>query len=84
MGFIRDFFKKNRDGLFNPQYAFRFTGTLRTEGDVQETHVNLLNILQVYTDENKSARKQIDLPYLLSKFPSNRQAWLLEFFQTYC
>uniref|UniRef100_A0AB39CD17 Virion structural protein n=1 Tax=Pseudomonas phage RVTF4 TaxID=3236931 RepID=A0AB39CD17_9VIRU len=84
MGFIRDFFKKNRDGLFDPQYAFRFTGTLRTEGAIQETHVNLLNILQVYTDDNKAARKQIDLPYLLSKFPAERQAWLLEFFQRYC
>lgn len=84
MGYIRDFFKKNREGLFDPQYAFRFTGTLRVDGDVQETHVNLLNILQVYTDDNKSARKQIDLPFLLRKFPSARQGWLLEFFQKYC
>ncbi|MNQ35800.1 hypothetical protein D3C85_493010 [compost metagenome] len=84
MGYFRDFYKANRDGLFDPQYAFRFTGTLRTEGDIQETHVNLLNIFHVFTDENKAARKQIDLPFLLRKFPSVKQAWLLEFFQRYC
>jgi hypothetical protein len=82
--YFRDFYKANRNGLFDPQYAFRFTGTLRAEGDVQETHVNLLNIFHVFTDENKAARKQIDLPFLLRKFPSVKQAWLLEFFQRYC
>lgn len=84
MIYLRDFYKANRDGLFDPQYAFRFTGTLRTEGDIQETHVNLLNIFHVFTDENKAARKQIDLSFLLRKFPSVKQAWLLEFFQRYC
>lgn len=84
MIYIRDFFAANREGLFDPQYAFRFTGSLRVDGNVQETHVNLLNILQVYTDPNKSARKQIDLPFLLRKFPTERQEWLLEFFQRYC
>ena len=84
MSYFRDFYKKHRDGLFEPTYATRFTGTLRSEGDIQETHVNLLAIFHVYTDDDKAARKQIDLPYLLRKFPANRQGWLLEFFQRYC
>lgn len=84
MIYFRNFYKANRDGLFDPQYAFRFTGTLRAEGDIQETHVNLLNIFHVFTDDDKAARKQIDLPFLLRKFPSVKQAWLLEFFQRYC
>ena len=84
LSYFRDFYKANRNGLFDPQYAFRFTGSLRTDGDVQETHINLLNIFHVFTDENKAARKQIDLPFLLRKFPSVKQAWLLEFFQRYC
>jgi hypothetical protein len=84
MGYFRDFYAKHRDGLFEPTYASRYTGSLRTEGDLQETHINLLAIFHVYTDLNKAARKQIDLPFLLRKFPSDRQAWLLEFFQRYC
>jgi len=84
MAYFRDFYKANRNGLFEPTYATRFTGTLRTEGDIQETHVNLLSIFHVYTDPDKAARKQIDLPYLLRKFPAARQGWLLEFFQRYC
>lgn len=84
MTYFRDFYAKNRDGLFEPTYATRFTGTLRTDGDLQETHVNLLSIFHVYTDPDKAARKQMDLPYLLRKFPATRQAWLLEFFQRYC
>lgn len=84
MAYFRDFYAKHRDGLFEPTYAGRYTGSLRTEGDLQETHINLLAIFHVYTDSNKAARKQIDLPSLLRKFPSDRQAWLLEFFQRYC
>ncbi|WDS62352.1 hypothetical protein [Pseudomonas phage D6] len=84
MAYFRDFYKKHRTGLFEPTYATRFTGTLRTDGDVQETHVNLLTIFHVYTDDDKAARKQIDLPYLLRKFPASHQGWLLEFFQRYC
>lgn len=82
--YFRDFYAKHRDGLFEPTYASRFTGTLRTDGFIQETHVNLLAILHVYTDPNKAARKQIDLPYLLRNFPVDKQSLLLEFFQRYC
>lgn len=84
MGELRDFVKANKQGVFSPTAAFRFTGLLRPEGDLQETHVNLINLLQVYTDDNKAVRNQIDLRYLLSKFPVNRQAWLNEFFTRHC
>lgn len=84
MTFLRDFYKKHRDGLFEPTYASRFTGLLRTDGYLQETHVNLLAILNVYTNPDKSARKQLDLAFLLRNFPVDKQAWLIEFFQKYC
>lgn len=82
--YFRDFYAKHRLGLFEPTYASRFTGTLRTDGYLQETHVNLLEIFYVYTDPNKAARKQIDLPFLLRNFPVEKQSLLLEFFQRYC
>lgn len=82
--YLRDFYAANRLGLFEPTYALRFTGGLRAEGYLQETHVNLLTILQAYTNPDKASRKQIDLAYLLRNFPIDRQAWLIEFFQKYC
>ena len=84
MSYFRDFYAKHRNGLFEPTFASRFTGGLRVDGALQETHVNLLAIFHAYTDPTKASRKQIDLPFLLSKFPADRQAWLLEFFQKYC
>lgn len=84
MTYLRDFYKANRVGLFDPLYRYRFTGSLTSQADIQETHINLLDILYVYTDDDKSARKQLDLPSMVRKFPAGRQAWLIEFFQKYC
>lgn len=84
MAQLRDWFAANRETLFEPTYADRFTGSLRPEGNLQETHINLITTFRVYTDPNKSARKQFDLAEMLSKFPVERQSWLYEFFSRYC
>jgi hypothetical protein len=84
MTILRDFVKANRETMFDPTPAFRYTGALRKEGDLQETHINLLTLLYVYTDVNTAARRQLDLQWMVSKFPADRQAWLIEFFTRYC
>lgn len=84
MDIVREFVRKHRDGLFSATYVFRFTGGLRTDQNIQETHINLLDLFNVFTDPTKLARAQCDVPTMVAKFPADRQTWLIEYFTKYC
>lgn len=84
MDIVREFVRKHRATLFSATYVFRFTGALRTDQNIQETHINLLDLFNVFTDPTKLARAQCDVPTMVAKFPSDRQTWLIEYFTKYC
>jgi hypothetical protein len=84
MAKVRDFVGANRAGLFEGTYIYRFTGSLKLENNIQDTHITLLQLFVVHTDPSGLSKKQCDVPSELRKFPHDRQNWLLEFFQKYC
>jgi hypothetical protein len=82
MSILLDFVAKHRGGMFSHTYIYRFTGGLRVEGQVQESHIQLLELFHIFTDPNKLVRTQCDIAAYVSKLPHARQAFVIEYFTT--
>ncbi len=78
---VVEFVRKNKDGLFSASHAMRFKHMLRNENGERDRHTNFIELLRIYTDENKEMRKQADVRQMLRGRPSDKQDLLVDYFK---
>ena len=75
---------KEREGVFSPSYAYRFTHLLKGDRKAQQRHVNLIELFLIITDRNAGAkRKQIDIRHMLSGYSPAVSDRLTDYFKNY-
>lgn len=75
---------KERNGVFSPSLAYRFTHLLKGDRKHQQRHVNLIELFLIVTDRQAAAkRKQVDIRHMLNGFPPAVVERLTDYFQNY-
>jgi hypothetical protein len=75
---------ENRHGAFSPSYAFRFVHQLKGDTRQRRRHTNFIRLFQICTDEDKSVKKQTDIPSMLADHPETLRPMLIDYFQNHC
>lgn len=75
---------QERQGVFSPSLAYRFTHLLKGDRKHQQRHVNLIELFLIITDRNAAAkRKQVDIRHMLNGYPPATMERLTDYFQNY-